>query len=312
MVIKERQKIAKCNQAIIRMIASPVNPSDCGQIAGRYPANSDGNLGGEGVGVVLETSSPKLAVGDLVIPRVPGVFGVWREEFVVGEKQVISLEKFKLLPVEVVSSILVNPLTALLLLKRSASLSSSSSSSSLSSSSLLSSSLQKGDNIIINAPSTQVGRYVEDLCGLFGYKLWSSVAGGNGLSKPPPGVKCSLALDCVGGKESTTLMSYLGVGGTHVVFGGMGSISGIGPLSTGRLIFSNIIVKGFWLPALLDNEDDLCVKKLIEELCDLFLKEHLRQPKFKRIAFRALELPRAIENYSSTQWRGGGKPLIIF
>lgn len=298
MVMRERQKIAKSNEAIIRMIASPVNPSDCGQIAGRYPANSDGNLGGEGVGVVLESSSPKLAVGDLVIPRAPGLFGVWREELVVGEKEVISLEKFKLLPTEVVSSILVNPLTALLLLRRS--------------SSSLSSSLQKGDNIIINAPRTQVGRYVEDLCGLFGYKLWSSVAGGDGLSKPPPGVKCTLALDCVGGKESTRLMSYLGVGGTHVVFGGMGSASGIGPLSTGRLIFSNITVKGFWLPALLGNEDDLYVKKLIEELCDQFLKGHLRHPKFKRIPFRGLELPRAIENYSSTQWRGGGKPLIIF
>lgn len=271
------------NQVLVRMLASPVNPSDCGQIGGLYPLNSDGNLGGEGVGIVEVSLSAKYSPGDLVIPRIPGTIGVWREKILVDEDLIIGLEKFKDLPIEVVSSILINPLSAILLLRKY-------------------STLVAGDSVIINGSRTQVGKYIEDLCRVWGLSFWS-------LERPPPpNIKCKLALDCIGGKESGKMMDYLSNNSSHIIFGGMKSRLGIGPLSTGKFIFKNLSMKGFWLPLHLKEH---CIRTLLNEVCDLFINGSFREPQFRKINFHDPSLPKVIEEYSSNGWKGG-KPLIIF
>lgn len=62
----------------MRMLAAPINPSDCNQVAGTYallPSSFPAVGGNEGVGVVEEVGRGVVGLkrGDFVIPRQPSL-----------------------------------------------------------------------------------------------------------------------------------------------------------------------------------------------------------------------------------------------
>lgn len=63
-------------QVLVKMLRSPINPSDINVIEGTYPIHPHQNyVGGEGVGEVIDVdeSVKTLKIGDLVIPNTFGI-----------------------------------------------------------------------------------------------------------------------------------------------------------------------------------------------------------------------------------------------
>src|SRR5262249_40694081 len=100
------------NQAVVRLLAAPINPADLNQIEGKYPIRSPlpATPGFEGAGVIEEVGPEvtNLAVGNLVI--LPHDLGTWREAVAV------DAIKLTLVPEEIepaqAAMLKINPITA--------------------------------------------------------------------------------------------------------------------------------------------------------------------------------------------------------
>ena len=87
----EEQKLPApaADEALVRLLAAPINPADLNQIEGKYPIRAPlpATPGFEGAGVVekIGESVQSLAVGTQVI--LPHDVGTWREACVVKGRQ---------------------------------------------------------------------------------------------------------------------------------------------------------------------------------------------------------------------------------
>lgn len=111
----------KDDLVLVKMLASPINPSAINQIEGRYPLSSNPETsqtppvpGLEGVGEVVATEGKaSFNVGDWVIPQVSGL-GMWREHFITSSSHLFKVPKS--LSLEAAATLLTNPPTAYRLL----------------------------------------------------------------------------------------------------------------------------------------------------------------------------------------------------
>ena len=236
-------------QALVRMRARPINPSDLLTVRGLYgslpvpPATP----GLEGMGEVAEVGEgvTHLRAGQRVIPL--GVAGTW-QEFVVAPAA-------RLIPVpdsiddRTAAQFVVNPLTAWIMTVEELA-------------------LQPGEWLLQTAAGSTLGRVVLQIARRRGFKTINvvrrrgqaeelkalgadevictddedipervrEVTGAEGLSK---------AIDAVGGETGAAVMRALGRGGVMLVYG---LLSGRPmPIDGGRMIFTSSTVRGFWL-----------------------------------------------------------------
>lgn len=236
-------------QVTVRLLASPVNPSDLGTIAGSY-----GQLpelpavpGREGVGEVVEKGpdTDALTIGQRVL--LPEGTGGWRERIAADADRLVAIPHN--VPVEQAAMATINPPTALLLLDTFVR-------------------LEPGDWVIQNAANSAVGHYVIQLCHARGVRTlnivrrpaWierlKAIGADEVLLENEPDLprrvaeitadrRPRLALNSVGGHSASTLIKCLGDGGTHVTFGGMTGEPVRFP--TRYLIFNEVRLVGFWL-----------------------------------------------------------------
>lgn len=235
-------------EALIEMLAAPINPSDVLTITGQYgalpPLPAIG--GNEGVGRVV-------AVGDgvdaaLVGTRVlmPVAAGSWVSHAVAKANTLMPLpadgDALQL------AMLTVNPPTAALLLSDFVE-------------------LHRGDWVMQNAANSAVGEYLIQLAKVRGLHTVNvvrrddmvpvlSALGGDVVLVDGPdlaarvaaatgGAKIRVAFDAVGGPATDRLAQSVAVGGTVVNYGGMsGEPCKIAP---GSLVFRNVTLRGFWL-----------------------------------------------------------------
>lgn len=235
-------------QVLVKVLASPINPSDVLTLTGEYgmlpPLPATG--GNEGVGVVEKlgpgVSNP--SEGQTVL--LPIGEGTWTTHMVCSAESLIPL------PGQVdpkqLSMLSINPPTALLMLKDFISLS-------------------EGDFVLQNAANSGVGSYLIQLAKLQGIKTINVVrresaietvkaSGGDHVLVDGPelykevkaivgdqGVK--LGIDAVAGDATDRLAAALSRGGTLVNYGAMSGEPC--HLSPANLVFRDITLKGFWL-----------------------------------------------------------------
>jgi len=100
------------DEALVRVLAAPINPADLNQIEGKYPIRSPlpATPGFEGAGVVEEVGSAvrDLAVGAQVI--LPHDLGTWREMAVVKAAKLVATPN-DIAP-EQAAMLKINPITA--------------------------------------------------------------------------------------------------------------------------------------------------------------------------------------------------------
>ena len=235
-------------QALVEVLASPINPSDVLTVTGEYgmlpPLPAIG--GNEGVGRIAElgpdTKGPP--VGQTVL--LPVGIGTWATHVVA--------EAAKLLPLpngadaKQLAMMTVNPPTAALMLSEFVA-------------------LQPGDWVIQNVANSGVGSYLIQLAKLRGFRTVNLVrresaveavrelggdvvlVDGDGLRKrvreATDNAPIKLGIDAVGGAATDRLAGCLAQGATLVNYGAMsGEPCQISPRS---FVFNDITLKGFWL-----------------------------------------------------------------
>lgn len=236
------------DEALVQILAAPVNPADINAIEGKYPGRPEvpATPGMEGVGVVAQTGDGVTSIkpGDHVL--LPHHIGTWREALVVKASDVIVVPA-DIDPIQA-AMLKINPLTAWRLLHGYVD-------------------LKPGDWVIQNAANSGAGRAVIQISHELGYKTINVVRrqelveelrkdGGDvvlldddslrGAAKEATaGAPIRLGLNAVGGDSALRLMNALAPGATLVTYGAMS----LQPLKVpnGLLIFKDLRFRGIWI-----------------------------------------------------------------
>ncbi len=235
-------------QVLIKVLASPINPSDVLTLTGQYgmlpPLPAVG--GNEGVGDIeaLGPDVSGVAVGQRVL--LPVGSGTWSTHLVADAKKLMPLPN-AVDPIQM-SMLTVNPPTAALMLSEFVD-------------------LQPGDWVIQNAANSGVGGYLIQIARSRGLKTVNVVrresaiaalAGSGGdvvlvdgpelhkrVAEATGKARIRLGIDAVGGNATENIARSLCEGATLVNYGAMsGEPCSISP---GSFVFRDITLRGFWL-----------------------------------------------------------------
>jgi trans-2-enoyl-CoA reductase len=255
---------AERGEAVVALLAAPINPADLNAIEGKYPGRREVPAvpGFEGAGVIVDlaAASPSavgpgsdtknLSLGDLVI--LPHHIGTWRDAVAVKTDELVVVPA-GIKPVHA-ATLKINPLTAWRLLHGYVE-------------------LKSGDWLIQNAANSAAGRAVLEIARELGYKTINVVRrvelidelhaqGGDvvlvddenlrdEVKAATNGAPIGLALNAVGGDSALRLANCLAPGATMVTFGAMS----LQPLKipTGLLIFKDLRFRGIWINKWYDN-----------------------------------------------------------
>lgn len=266
----------KENDVCVKMLASPINPSDINRIEGVYPVRPQvPAVGGyEGVGEVHSVGSAvtDLSPGDLVIPSPPSS-GMWQTYIV--KEQSIWHKINKDTPVEYAATVSVNPLTSLRMLEDFVDLNS-------------------GDAIVQNGATSMVGQCVIQLARLRGIHSINIIRDRPGSDEAKDQLKKlgadevfaesqlvlknvksllvnvpepHLGFNCVGGDAATLVLKFLRQGGTMVTYGGMAKKPVT--VSTSSFIFKDLSLRGFWLQKWMSSDKTEECRGMIDYLLSL-------------------------------------------
>ena len=234
------------DEALVELIASPINPSDVLTLTGEYgilpPMPATG--GNEGVGKIVKLGGKGPAVGQNVM--LPVGIGTWSTHIVCKTAQLIPVPNEA--DPKQLAMMSINPPTALLMLEQFVD-------------------LEAGDWVIQNAANSGVGSYLVQLAKIKGLKTINIVRresaiegvkaqGGDVVLVDGPGLAKEvakitgdklpkLAIDAIGGAATDRIGACLAVGGTLVNYGLMSGEPC--HLSAKSLVFSDVTLKGFWL-----------------------------------------------------------------
>lgn len=265
-------------QVRVRMLASPINPSDLMTVRGKYGVLPElpATPGFEGVGVV-EAAGGGLLGRYLVGKRVAvlnGVTGNWREQTVIPAKQAIPLPNDVAL--EQAATFFVNPATAYIMTR-----------------SVLN--VQPGAWLLQTAAGSALGRMVIRLGNRFGFKTLNVVRreaqmdelkqlGGDAViafdarQESPENLQQAVheftagsgvpyAIDPVGGPTGSAVVKCLARGGRMLVYGTLSDE----PLtfSPRDLMTPATTVQGFWLARWMERRKLLGKLKLVRRITQL-------------------------------------------
>ncbi|EDY84069.1 oxidoreductase, zinc-binding dehydrogenase family [Verrucomicrobiia bacterium DG1235] len=235
-------------QALLKILAAPINPADFGRIGGTYgelaPLPATAGLEGVAEIVKLADKASSFRVGQHVF--VPSALGAWQTHAVANCKDLYPAPEK--LPIEQAAMCWVNPATAWKLLHDFTK-------------------LQAGDIIVQNAATSAVGKLVIQIANHLGIKtinLVRTLDSADSLKKLgasivlvdnrdaakaalvfTKGKKAKLAFNSVGGSSSLGMCKLLADGASLVTFGGMDRDPA--PFPTRYLIFNDIRLRGFWV-----------------------------------------------------------------
>lgn len=242
------------DEAVVKMLAAPINPADLNQIEGKYPVRPElpATPGFEGAGTVVELGTGVKGLTSAALVILPHNVGTWRDALAVKARDLVVVPE-GIEPVEA-AMLKINPLTAWRLLHDYVE-------------------LQKGDWLIQNAANSAAGRDVIQIAHELGYKTVNVVRrpelidelraeGGDivlvdndnfrdQVKSATNGAPIRLGLNSVGGDSALRLANCLAPGGTLVSFGAMS----LQPLKipTGLLIFKDLRFRGIWINKWYDN-----------------------------------------------------------
>ncbi|MEM1160369.1 MAG: zinc-dependent alcohol dehydrogenase family protein [Pseudomonadota bacterium] len=270
----DRQPLAP-GETRVKILRSPINPSDIAQIGGVYGLQPPlpAPAGMEGIGEVVEVNGDGHALGTLVLLADPP--GAWAAERVFPSATLVPVPGAD---IDQLSMLTVNPATAYLLLSQYVD-------------------LKPGDWIIQSAGNSAVGRYITQLANARGIKVASVVRRETAIADvqdagcaaafvdgPDLAERVAaqldaapvLAIDAVAGTAFGRLAATLANGGVAVNYGGMSGEDLSIPDNI--VIFNNVTVRGFWLVNWLTSAKPEEMQRVYGELTQLILEGKLDAP----------------------------------
>ena len=269
-------------EALVRLLAAPINPADLNAIEGKYPVRPElpATPGFEGAGVVEEVGAGVRNVGVGMQVILPHNLGTWREAAVVAADKLVVVPN-EIAP-EQAAMLKINPLTAWRMLHDFVR-------------------LEPGDWVIQNAANSAAGRAVIQIARELGYRTVNVVRrkelieelraeGGDvvllddddlrdAAAEATDRAPIRLALNAVGGESALRLAKSVAPDATIVTFGAM-SLKPL-TLPNGLLIFKNLRFTGFWVNKWYERATATERDETFERLFDL-AKHGLLQTKIER------------------------------
>jgi len=236
-------------EALLRIHARPINPSDLFVIRGLYGTlpQLPATPGLEGMGTVEAVGEgvQGFTVGQRCIPL--GTSGTWQEYLIVRTPQLMPIPDS--ICDETAAQFIVNPLTAWVLTTEELK-------------------LEKGDWLLQTAATSTLGRIVLQIAKLRGFKTINVVRRPeqveelkslgadevictatenvtDRVTEITKKVGVSAAIDCVGGQVAADVVRSLSRRGVMITYGRMSSDPV--PLDVGPMIFRSSTIRGFWL-----------------------------------------------------------------
>jgi NADPH:quinone reductase-like Zn-dependent oxidoreductase len=282
-------------EALVRVLLSPINPSDLHMVRGRYGYQPDlpASPGAEGVGIV-EAVGPGVQ-GPIVGTRVVFVntWNTWREQMVCPVDRLVRVPDGLDDPTAATSY--TNPLTAWALARSSHN-------------------LKEGEWLVQTAAVSSVGKLVLQLAQRYRFKTINVIRrreqesiirklGGNEvictadedlrarLQELTAGKGIERAIDCVAGELGAEIARNLAPAGTMLVYGALSSHRQTDPakftipLFAPRLIYSTATVRGWWLPRWVSSQPLAEVRAATSDLLTMLSNGALTPPEVVRYSF---------------------------
>jgi NADPH:quinone reductase-like Zn-dependent oxidoreductase len=278
----------------VRMLFTPINPSDLHMVRGRYGYQPDlpASPGGEGVGVIEAVGDDvkDLEVGTRVI--FIHCWNLWREQVICQADQVVPVPDG--LSSEAAAVGYTNPLTAWALTRSSHD-------------------LKQGDWLLQTAAASSVGKLVLQLAGIYGFRTINVIRrreqeeiirshGGDevictadedvrqrirGITN---GEGAKRAIDCVAGELGAEIVRSLASDGVMLQYGALSSHRQTDPqkftmpIFSPQLIYSTATVRGWWIARWVASQPALSVRSTMTELLSFLADRKLSTPPTKRIS----------------------------
>ena len=283
-------------EALVRVLLSPINPSDLHMVRGRYGYQPElpASPGAEGVGIV-EAVGPGVQ-GPIVGTRVVFVhmWNTWRERIVCPADRLVPVPDGLDDPAAATSY--TNPLTAWALTRSSHN-------------------LKEGDWLLQTAAASSVGKLVLQLAQQYRFKTINVIRrceqetiirnlGGNEvictddedlrarLQELTAGKGVERAIDCVAGELGAEIARNLAPAGTMLVYGALSSHRQTDPakftmpLFAPRLIYWTATVRGWWLPRWVSSQPLAEVRAATSDLLTTLSNGALTPPAIVRYSFK--------------------------
>ena len=283
-------------EALLRVLLSPINPSDLHMVRGRYGYQPElpASPGAEGVGIVEAVGSG--VQGPIVGTRVVFVhmWNTWREQIVCPVDRLVPVPDGLDDPAAATSY--TNPLTAWALTRSSHN-------------------LKEGDWLLQTAAASSVGKLVLQLAQQYRFKTINVIRrreqetiirnlGGNEvictadedlrarLQELTAGKGVERAIDCVAGELGAEIARNLAPAGTMLVYGALSSHRQTDPakfampLFAPRLIYSTATVRGWWLPRWVGSQPLAEVRAATSDLLTMLSNGALTPPAIVRYSFK--------------------------
>lgn len=300
------------NEVLVKMFASPINPSDLAFLKGGYTPILHFPVvpGIEGSGTVVAAGSGFLAkrlLGKTVMCSPSNKGGTWAEYMVTGATKCIPLGKQ--ISLEQGATMIVNPLTALAMIEYAKT--------------------NKHKAIVINAAASSLGKMMVALCNIEHISCVAIVrkpqqiemlkdlganvvvisgeaAFAETLKKSIDSLNATLALDAIAGKMTETLVAVLPKYGEVLIYG---RLSGELPvLDPKELIQNGKKIAGFYLANYMHQQNIIKAIMLTNKV-----KRYIRNADFKTHIAKTIvidEINDAIAFYAKNM--SEGKILITF
>ncbi|ASP47333.1 hypothetical protein B5D82_05880 [Cognaticolwellia beringensis] len=306
----------KPGQVLVKMLATPVNPSDLMYLLGKYGlAAQDGAfVGFEGCGIVVEANAGLygrwLKGKRVALSAQPGIDGVWAEYAIT--KINFCLPVRKELSDDQAATIIVNPCTSVCLVERAIALGSKA--------------------IVINAGASQVGKGVIRYAKLKGIKTIATVRSeANVEVLQALGADCVLLtshenfdeslkhwakklnakvlLDAVAANDTPRVLKAMPNSSTAIVYGRLTETHDAlgGLFSVADVIFRDIKVEGFWLAKYIGDASVLQVLSLSSKVQKLFAQDVFKTDIYASVGFD--DFSEALDHYA--KHKSDGKVILM-
>lgn len=302
-------------QVLVKMLASPVNPSDLVYLLGKYgvPPKEHAYVGFEGVGIVVDANAgiygSWLKGKRVAISAQPGIDGVWAKYAVTKANYCLPVRDD--ISDEQAATLIVNPCTSVCMVERALEL--------------------NAKAIVINAAASQVGKGAIRYAKLKNIKTIATVRSDSNkqalellgadcvlniqdkeyptkLKEACKSLQATVLLDAVAAEDTPTVLKCMPKGSTAIVYGRLTETHDPlgGLFSVADVIFRDIRIEGFWLATYIGKANPLQVLALSRKVQKLFAQGVFNTDIYETSNFE--DFPALLDHYA--QHKSDGKVIL--